>query len=158
MNELVNQYEQLKEEHEKELLFVDTLLKEQNYKSQIKRINNNKALPILNEIVGDKHYFILVKPNMKKQFSQKQFLNLDVVNFVFSIEEFIEQDYQFSKQCRNAIKNQAIKRMCSELIEQMQLEVDQVSRIEEWKRQGATVEETEIDGFYCINFNKTKEV
>ncbi|HCE4999476.1 TPA: hypothetical protein NGW16_004212 [Vibrio parahaemolyticus] len=158
MSELVNQYERLKEEHEKELLFVDTMLKEQNYKSQIKRINNNKALPILNQIIGDEHYFILVKPKMKKQFSEEQFLNLDIVNLIFSVEEFIEQDYLFSKQCRQAIKNQAIKKLCSELIEQMQLEVEQESRIEELKRQGATVEETEIDGFYCINFNKKKEV
>ncbi len=158
MIDLVNQYEQLKEEHEKELLFVDTLLKEQNYKSQIRRINNNKALPILDKIIGHEHYFILVKPKMKKQFSAQQLLNLDIVNLIFSIEEFIEQDYLFSKQCRKAIKNQAIKELCSELIEHIQLEVEQENRIEEWKRQGATVEETEIDGFYTINFNKTKEV
>ncbi|EHZ2727078.1 hypothetical protein L7E35_004674 [Vibrio parahaemolyticus] len=158
MSELVNQYEQLKEEHEKELLFVDTMLKEQNYKSQIKRINNNKALPILNHVNGNEHYFILVKPNMRSQFIEEQFLDFDVVNLIFSIEEFIEEDYIFSKQCKNAIQDKTIKTLCSELIEQMQLEVDQKHQIERWKEEGATVDETEIDGFYTINFNKRNEV
>ncbi|WP_162904204.1 hypothetical protein [Vibrio cholerae] len=57
MIELFNQYENIKNENETELVFIDSLLREPNYKEQIKRINNNKALPILNHRNGSEYYF-----------------------------------------------------------------------------------------------------
>ncbi len=103
-------------------MFIDSLLKEPNYKEQIKRINKNKALPILNHRIGNEYYFILVKPNLKSTFKPNQQINMDVVNLVYAVEEFIEGDRKFANQCKNAITNKEMRNLCISMLNQIKVE------------------------------------
>ncbi len=118
MIELFNQYEDIKNKNETELVFIDSLLKESNYKEQIKRINKNKALPILNHRIGNEYYFILVKPSLKSTFKSNQQINMDVVNLVYAVEEFIEGDRKFANQCKNAISDKEMRNLCISMLNQ----------------------------------------
>lgn len=151
MIELFNQYEILKNKNETELVFIDSLLREPNYKEQIKRINNNKALPILNHRKDSEYYFILVKPNLKSTFEPNQQINMDVINLVYAVEEFIEGDSKFANQCKNAITDKKTRNLCISMLNQIKAEKEEEKRqvqLADW------VSEFENNGVDVIDLNE----
>ncbi|MDE1356642.1 hypothetical protein L9W73_04865 [Vibrio aestuarianus] len=151
MIELFNQYEILKNKNETELVFIDSLLREPNYKEQIKRINKNKALPILNHRIGSEYYFILVKPNLKSTFKSNQQINMDVVNLIYAVEEFIEGDSKFANQCKNAITDKETRNLCISMLNQIKVEKEEEQReqdLDDW------ISELKNNGVDVIDLNE----
>ncbi|CAH8242489.1 hypothetical protein VAE122_50008 [Vibrio aestuarianus] len=151
MIELFNQYENIKNENETELVFIDSLLREPNYKEQIKRINNNKALPILKHRNGSEYNFILVKPNLKSTFKSNQQINMDVINLVYAVEEFIEGDRKFANQCKNTITNKEMRNLCISMLNQIKVEKEEEQReedLDDW------ISELKNNGVNVIDLNE----
>lgn len=41
---------------------------------------------------------------------------MDVVNLVYAVEEFIEGDSKFSNQCKNAINDKEVRKLCISML------------------------------------------